>query len=484
MVDLTGLEPVTFSMSKYDGIKCRLTEETLPHPVISVLQQVESSHNTAYYGLTRHKTAVQCGLENPAMNDQIPTHLAAKLSDDLPLPKYRKWANAHGTPWEVFFPKVGPTPGKRRFFPTVEDAVSEILKWSKDRKPDAILGKRSVDDVLWAESILPPGITIKDAVRYYMEHNSSSSKMTLKEVTDAMELDRQKEKKSPAYQRNLAFSARLMNECLGAGSLAVHLNRAKLVKFVRDGDEFWDRFGRRRIASLVCTKMVELEIIKPQNNPMIGFPTEKEPKKSVHAMSNEDTQALLDYFSENYPAFVPAIALQLFAGIRTEELCREAKDGKRPLDWSDIEWGVQVRVPSEVSKTNEPREIEFWSEALTNWLMPFRKKSGPILERPEHISSDKFDFASMKSNIIEKLNTARAADELAPVDFQKNDFRHTFASNCVAFHKSFSVAQLCLGHTNYRTIKRYRTHKKHEDAVAYFSSKPASLHSNVIKLSA
>lgn len=388
----------------------------------------------------------------------------------------------------VYFPQRGMLQAKRRYFATPEAATDEVLKWSKDRKPDAVLGKRAVDDVLWAQSLLPPGITIRDAIRFYVEHHSaatSASKLTLKEVTDIIEADLLRMKKSKSYRANINGSAARINKALGKDTQVSMLTKATLIRFIRDGAEYWDRFGRKRIASLVCSKAVELEIFK--HSPLLGWKFETQPKKSVHFLSNEDAQVILDYFFDSYPDYLPAVALQLFAGIRTEELAREdegGRNGKRALRWEDLVWGTRISIANEVSKTGEGRIIEFWPEALTNFLTPFRKTTGRILAMPKSVEAAKFNFGSDKSHILEDLNSARVKEGLAPVDFRQNDFRHTFATNLAAT-QGIVVTQTCLGHSNHQMIKRYKNGlRMKEPSVAFFAMKPTRIIDNVIAMTA
>jgi integrase len=485
MVDPNRLELLTSSMSRV----CITHQDCVAQAVPPLKKSFEFAGEKVCVGvsdsLTHAKTVQTLQLEIPAMITELPPLLAAKLDASLPRPEFKEWAVKHGTPWVVNFPARTGVPGKRRFFADPAVAVDEILKWSKDRKPDAVLGKRIVDDVLWAQSMLPPGITLRDAVRYFIEHNAAmtaASKMTLKEICEIVLADLTRVKSSKSYLQTIRLSSATMRKELGDDTQVSLLTKATLIRFIRNGEEYWDRFGRKRIASIVCSKALELEIFK--HSPLEGFSLEKAPQKDIHALTNSDTQVIVDYFYENYPDYLPAVALQLFAGIRTEELAREDTATKQALRWEDVRFGEFIDVKVKTSKTGHARRIAFWPEALTNLLAPFRKASGRILDIPKSVEAAKFNFGSDKGHIIEDMNAERVKNDLAPVDFQKNDFRHTFASNC-ALVQSVHVTQDCLGHTNHRTITRYRnTERTKEEAEAYFKMRPTSVPSNVIAMTA
>lgn len=229
------------------------------------------------------------------MRHELPPHLEKKLAalgPDAPRPVFKEWAEKHGTPWLVSFPKTGTAPAKRRFFRDAETATEEVVKWSKGRKPEAVLGKRVVDEVNYARELLPPGVSLIECVRFYLAHNPTNSKVSLKTVVDALRLDLKR--KSKSYCASVGYTLDHIEKGLGTDTLMVHLTKGTLLKFIREPEGYWDRFNRKRAVSLLMTKAVEMEAIP--NNPLQGVKRiiEKEPKKEVHALSVRDAQIILD----------------------------------------------------------------------------------------------------------------------------------------------------------------------------------------------
>ena len=95
------------------------------------------------------------------------------------------------------------------------------------------------------------------------------SKVTLGEVTARLLADLRGQGRADAYVRSLTYGARLMVKELGEATLITSLSKGVLIPFIRAGAAYWDRFGRKRIASLVVSKAIEMEVIA--KNPLDGF---------------------------------------------------------------------------------------------------------------------------------------------------------------------------------------------------------------------
>lgn len=380
-----------------------------------------------------------------------------------PTPKFRAWAAKSGTPWEAVFPRRGPTKAKRRFFATQEEAQKEITAWLKGGTAQS-LSKKLVDEVHYLKGILPPGTTLTDTVRFFLAHNSGLTATTVKAVADAYKLDL----KRSASAKYAEEQERMIDHTvagLGPETIFSSLSRAKLIAFIKEPDSYWNRYGRKRAVSCLISKARELEAIRL--NPLEGWKFEDAPKATPHILTIEATQRILEHTLAGRPELVASFALQLFAGVRTEELCREEKDGRRPLKWEDVTFGSKIEVPVEVSKTEDRRVITFWPEALTHWLNAVQcDRKGVICPVAE--------LDDAKSKLL---------DGLAGVDFKQNDFRRTYASNAYALHGI--LVQDWMGHTDGRMLKKhYRDFVEKENAQKYFASKPQHVPNNLVALTA
>src|SRR6185312_12691744 len=85
---------------------------------------------------------------------------------------------------------------------------------------------------------------------------------------------------------------------------------------------------------------------------------------------------LLAHTREN---MIPFTVLQVFAGIRHEEICPKEFDlAKTPLDWSHFDWDQKlIHIPEDTAKTGQDRIVPM-TENLIAWLLPRAKQSGRL----------------------------------------------------------------------------------------------------------
>lgn len=373
------------------------------------------------------------------------------------VPKFRSWSGS----WEVYFPKRGSVPAQRRFYPSEESARSAIAEWRRGDTGTS-LSKRQVDEVLYVTGLLPSGVTLTDAVRFFIEHNAGLARVTVGQCAEAYRL-LLKRQASDKYAEEQGRVITEVEKLLGAETVFSTIPKATLIETINAPETYWTRYGRKRAVSCLISKALELGGLK--DNPLANWRFEKAPKKTPHVLSNEAVQSIMERVLAERPELVPCFALQLFAGIRTDELCRKDKKGKRALRWEDIDIGTRITVPIEVSKTGDKRVIDFWPAALTNWLNAVG--------------------GSRKGRIcpVEKLDDAKSKLLSDMPEFQQNDFRRTFASNAYALHGA--KTQDWMGHTDGRMLKKhYRDFRTPEQAEAFFASKPATLPNNIIAITA
>jgi integrase len=98
-----------------------------------------------------------------------------------------------------------------------------------------------------------------------------------------------------------------------------------------------------------------------------------------------ELQKMLTVAEEFYPDMIPFLSCMAFGFLRTEELIPRFA-GDAVLDWSAFDWtDRQIFVPHAVAKKAKKgggnnRSIPF-NPALSHWIGPYVKESGPIVER-------------------------------------------------------------------------------------------------------
>jgi len=149
------------------------------------------------------------------------------------------------------------------------------------------------------------------------------------------------------------------------------------------------------------------------------------------------------------------VALQLFAGIRPEEIA--PKDPKKPrLLWSNIDPAARIiRIPAEVAKTGRGRVIEELPDTLWRWL-PTEAQTGavwPLTAAALHLE-------------------ARWA--MKPVKWIMRGLRHTFATYAVALSADTGRVAMWLGHEGKPAMlhRHYRGIATRAEAEAFWGLKP------------
>jgi integrase len=193
------------------------------------------------------------------------------------------------------------------------------------------------------------------------------------------------------------------------------------------------------------------------SDPTFGMRVET-PKggRSIGFLTHGQAKALLGAAEV---AVRPALALMLFAGIRHNELHREAKtDGVDFLQWSDIDIPNRaITVRHEVAKTGVARTVRNIPENLWAWLPADR--AGLVC--PVHLRT--------------ALDRARAKLENPPA-WSKSILRHSCASHHAAAFENLPATALLIRHEGDVTLlnRRYREGVKitRVDGLAYFKILP------------
>jgi len=205
----------------------------------------------------------------------------------------------------------------------------------------------------------------------------------------------------------------------------------------------WWRFCAKQGWCQVDVFMVEVP--KKSNAGEIGF------------LSVEEAKALLAAAAAHYPAAVPYYAVQLFAGIRREEVARlETKD----VSPDGIELGA------EITKRGKRRHITP-SATLRTWL-----EAHPFQTLPNWIRVDKACRRLAGWNLVADLLT----DPPEPTrgTWPQNALRHSHASYSIAAGKPLESLLFEFGHTGGPTLlkQHYVGRVSKREAIAYFKIAP------------
>ena len=160
-------------------------------------------------------------------------------------------------------------------------------------------------------------------------------------------------------------------------------------------------------------------------------------------------------------ALKPALALQAFAGLRSEEVLR--------LEWRDVKFSRgHIELGADKTKTASRRLVPI-SANLRAWLESSAKKSGKVFPQKSFVFHKLHRAAAAATEI--KAEGNRAA--LAPVELKKNALRHSFISYRVAEINDVPKVALEAGNSPAMIFQHYRELVTPEDALLWFAIAPA-----------
>jgi integrase len=344
------------------------------------------------------------------------------------------------TPWRVYFR------GKSYWFKTEVDA--------KKKQGDLSLGKgqltvREVDDYLYCRKLLQ-GVPLIQAVRFFNEHNSAALLNRSKTVAEMVELFKARLRGRPKYvqegKRNLNILVRYCGTKM-IGEVSPHTIESFLAtiasEWSRDALLKWTRtFFKWCLSPLVKARA---------DNPCDAFGL-LNPRGTKVFLSLADTEHLLKICREETPTILHAVGLQLFAGIRTEEIIR--------MEWRSIRKG-SIRIEPEVGKMGQvkgksvARIIDWWPAALQATMPAELPTKGRVAKW----------YRMLKSRLL-----ARCRETKPDFRWGQNAFRHSFGTYGLAFQQSSERICALMGERDVDTLhNHYAEYETQENGQKFFS---------------
>lgn len=337
-------------------------------------------------------------------------------------------------PWRVYFR------GKTIWCKTEELAKKKATELDGG-KAAATMSLREVDEYRYAKELLQ-GVPLLQAVRQFLEHQSGEKPVT---VANAVEQHLESATGRPDYLEKKRYFLGKLSEALGTKRLGAvaPTDIEALSKKLSESDWMRNTFLKHvRILFRWCIKMR-----MTRNDPTHGIADRKvEPTKVI--LSLPDVEHLLTTCASATPEILRAIALQLFTGIRTSEVCR--------LEWPAVRVGEFVDIAPQVAKTGERRVIDWWPPRLTPYLGQPRT-SGTFLDTPRSYEHRKWELV--------RICKATKPD----FGWGQNAPRHSFASYAVAYWQDAGRVALLMGQRDVNVLFRhYRNYRTQAEGAAYF----------------
>lgn len=301
------------------------------------------------------------------------------------------------------------------------------------------------------------GYTLSDAARFFMRHHGKG--IAGKLVADAVAAfkgEKAAEGRSELYLNDLRYR---LDDFAKAFNVEVRQLTPADVRDFMNGLSFSARsFNNHRRALQTFFRFCQAHGWLSKDTDLLeSVGKRKEASADIEVFTAKEIRKLLQAAT---PKAATCIALQAFAGVRSEELLR--------LTWEDVERRKGfIEITAGKAKTAQRRLIPI-SENLAAWLADAPKSGDSIWPH-----SKPFLFEAM-----------RDAAKASKVKWKANGLRHSFITYRLAEMKDVAAAALEAGNSPTMIFRHYRELATEAEATEWFGVKPArgGEPSNILKI--
>jgi integrase len=368
--------------------------------------------------------------------------------------------------WCVTWPKFG-TGRNRQFFKDKVEAETVLQQKLIEQENYGTAGtsfneRQRAEYLDCTEKLQPFGMTIRDAVNFYLPHLQATKRTcTAAELVDELLKVKEADGASERYLSDLRSRLTQFAECFN-GKPVAEITSSEVDQWLRS---LSDKETGKRLSPVTRNNFRRVLIVAfnfacehgySAGNPALKSAEAKEIDAAVGILTVEETARLL----ESAPLeLVPYIAIGAFAGIRRAELER--------LDWKevDLQSGL-IEVTAKNAKSARRRFVKIQPN-LAKWLQPYTQLSGNVAP----------------TKYRELLDAARNAAAIK--QWPHNALRHGFASYHLARFNDAAALALELGHSNSNLVfQHYRQLVKPKQAERYWKIAPAVAGKKVVQFAA
>jgi len=356
----------------------------------------------------------------------------------------------------------------RYFYKTRRDAdtQAELMRVARSNEGTDAFGlaaRDRIDAESSLELLRPHGITLRQAAQFYLDNiEIIKTAKTFSEVLVELLAAKEQDGKAARYRQDLRNRLNAAETVFGDRRV-FEIKKNELDDWLRSLPVSGvTRNNFRRVLGVFFGYALRRGYIL--RNPIKEIDVVKIARGKPSIFTRAEAQALM---ASAEPALVPALSLALFAGLRPES---EIFAADHPLDWSQIELDDSEHrvIDVQQSKTVDSQRYVEISDNLKRWLLPHRKKNGPVCTVAYY---DRLRGA--RDRAVERLVKAKTPSvnlQTWPIDVA----RHTFASMHYAFHKDAHRTSEQLGHYGGVRVflRHYKNRVKYPDAAAFWKISP------------
>ena len=365
--------------------------------------------------------------------------------------------------WCVTWPRKGK--GRNRQFFKDKREAETVLQQKQTEQENFGTAGLSFDERMraeyqdCAEKLQPFGVTIRDAVNFYLPHLQANNRTcTAAELVAELLKIKEADGASERYLSDLRSRLTQFSDDFD-GKLVSEITSSQIDEWLRTRS---DKETGKRLSPVTRNNfrrvlIVAFNFAKERSycveNPAVKTAKAKEIGAPVGILTVEETARLLENATSD---IVPYVAIGAFAGLRRAELER--------LDWKevDLQSGL-IEVAAAKAKSARRRFIKIQPN-LAKWLQPFQQLSGNVTPAGYRV-------------LVED-----AREKAGITEWPQNALRHGFASYHLAKFNDAAALALELGHTNSNLVfQHYRQLVKPKQAERYWKIAPAVSGKKVIQ---
>jgi len=377
----------------------------------------------------------------------------------MPQPRVTYNKSRAYSPWRVYFR------GKSYWFKTDEEAAKKKKELGTDAR--ARMTPRQVDEYFFVQKILK-GVSIVEAARFYAERNSVQLANRVRTVAELAEEYKAQLRGRPKYLQEARRNVNLLVDHCGKIPVS-EVSEQAILEFLGRFESAWSHDSALKFAKAFFKWTMSHRVKARPDNPCAGLST-RNPKGTKVYLKLSDAEHVLLTARREFPDLLPVVALQMFAGIRTEEVIR--------LEWHSIRRG-SIRIEPEVGKMGQvkgkqvPRIIDWWPNALEAWMPTEIPAEGKVVN----------NYRRMKGRLL-----ARCRETKPDFRWGQNAFRHSYGTYGLAFFQSGDRISKLMGERDVDTLHNYYAEYETEQrGQQYFSigakaMEPIPIPPNAMKL--
>jgi integrase len=356
----------------------------------------------------------------------------------------------------VTWPKIGKG-RNRQFFKDKAEAETVLEQKLIEQENYGTAGlsfndRQRAEYLECVEQLQPFGVTIRDAVNFYVPHLRATKRTcTAAELVDELLQVKEADGASERYLSDLRSRLTSFSDSFD-GKPVAEITSPQIDEWLRS---LSDKETGKRLSPVTRNNFRRVLIVAFNFARDRGYCVSNPAEKTARAKVIETAIGILTVdqtarLLENAPGeLVPYLVIGAFAGLRRAELER--------LDWKEIDLQSNlIEVTASKAKSARRRFVRIRPN-LAKWLQPYVQLSGDVTP----------------PNYRELLDSAREAAGIH--EWPQNALRHGFASYHLAQFNDAAALALELGHTNSNLVfQHYRQLVKPKQAERYWKIAPAS----------